>query len=360
MKLDLHGITRMYNDRAVVRDVTLSVGEGAFVALVGPSGAGKTTLLRIIAGLEPDYAGRLLIDGRDMTDVPARHRNIGFVFQNYALFRHLDVAENVAFGLRALRHGRRPSRATIRQRVQELLELVQVAELAARRPAQLSGGQRQRVALARALATEPALLLLDEPFGALDPMVRKDIRTWLRGLHDRLGLTSLFVTHDQAEAAELADRLAVLRGGRLVQVGSPTELDANPADPFVVHFLGDCVGFEGEVRDGRFHADTHDLAPFETDAEPGRAVALVRPYDLLMRHGGAARVLGSRALGGFVRVRVRTEHREIETLAPAGTPELPAGAAVSLQVRRAHVFPLARPPLETRSAPLNLQLDEEV
>jgi len=360
MTLELHAITRQYAGRAVVEDVSLTVGDGEFMALVGPSGAGKTTLLRIIAGLEPDYAGRLLIGGRDMTAVPARHRNIGFVFQNYALFRHLDVAENVAFGLRALPFGRRPSRATIRQRVADLLELVQVSELARRRPAQLSGGQRQRVALARALATEPSLLLLDEPFGALDPMVRKDIRTWLRGLHDRLGLTSVFVTHDQAEAAELADRLAVLRAGRLVQVGSPAELDANPADPFVVHFLGDCVRFEGAVRDGRFHADTPDLAPFETDAEPGRAVALVRPYDLLLRHGGAARALLSRALSGFVRVRVLTEHREIEVLAPAGTPDLPAGAAVSLQVRRAHVFPLAGPRSDQHAGPLNVQLDAAV
>ena len=360
MRLELHGITRRYADRAVVQDIALAVDDGEFLALVGPSGAGKTTLLRVIAGLEPDYSGRLLIGGRDMTHVPARHRNIGFVFQNYALFRHLDVAENVAFGLRALPAGKRPSRATIRERVAELLELVQVPELARRRPAQLSGGQRQRVALARALATEPGLLLLDEPFGALDQMVRKDIRTWLRGLHDRLGLTSLFVTHDQAEAAELADRLAVLHGGRLVQLGSPAELDAHPASPFVVHFLGECVRFEGEVCDGRFRPDADEITPIDTDVRPGRAVALVRPYDLLLHHGGAAQAIGSRASGGFVHVRVRTGRREIEVLAPAGTPELPVGAALSLRARRAHVFPLFGAPAELRPAPLPMPLNEKV
>ncbi len=360
MRLELYGISRRYADRAVVQDITITVAQGEFLALVGPSGAGKTTLLRIIAGLEPDYSGRLLIGGRDMTDVPARHRNIGFVFQNYALFRHLDVAENVAFGLRALPAGRRPSRATIRQRVHELLELVQVPELARRRPAQLSGGQRQRVALARALATEPGLLLLDEPFGALDPMVRKDIRSWLRSLHDRLGLTSVFVTHDQAEAAELADRLAVLHCGRLAQVGSPGELDAHPASPFVVHFLGECVRFEGEVRDGRFHPDADEIAPIETNIRPGRAVALVRPFDLLLGLGGAARAVGSRALGGFVHVRVQTGQREIEVLAPVGTAEMPAGTALSLHARRAHVFPLFGAPAEVPAVPLHVQQDEKV
>ena len=195
-----------------------------------------------------------------MAGVPARRRNIGFVFQNYALFRHMSVAENVAFGLRVQRPhgGGRRSRA----RVAELLELVQIPDLATRRPGQLSGGQQQRVALARALATAPKLLLLDEPFGALDPLVRKDIRSWLRALHARLGLTSIFITHDQAEAIELADRVAVMRGGRILQLGTPEELERSPADPFVFEFLGPTIRLEGEVRGGMMRAANLPVAPF--------------------------------------------------------------------------------------------------
>ncbi len=341
MKLELRGVTRLYGDRPAVRDVSLAVDEGSFLALLGPSGAGKSTLLRIIAGLEPAYSGQVRLNGQDMAGVPARQRNIGFMFQNYALFRHLSVAENVAFGLRVLPAGRRPSRATIRARVAELLDLVQVPELSTRRPAQLSGGQRQRVALARALATEPNLLLLDEPFGALDPMVRKDIRTWLRGLHDRLGLTSVFVTHDQAEAAELADRVAILRAGALEQVGTPADLETQPANPFVARFMGECVEFAGEVRDGMFRPDEAALAAFATSILPGRALALVRPYDLEITQtwNGAAAVLSCREAGGFTRVRVRLSIREVEVLAPAGTPPMTPGAALTLHARVAHVFP---------------------
>ena len=214
-----------------MRGIDLDVSKGEFLALVGPSGAGKTTLLRIIAGLKPNHSGDLRIGMRDVTHVPARARNIGFVFQNYALFAHMSVAENVAFGLRVRPRHRRPDRRAIAGRVRELLELVQVGDLAARRPAQLSGGQRQRVALARALAIEPELLLLDEPFGALDPLVRKEIRTWLRGLHDRLGLTSIMVTHDHGEAMEIADRIALLRDGALEQVGTPKNSSAARAMP---------------------------------------------------------------------------------------------------------------------------------
>jgi sulfate/thiosulfate transport system ATP-binding protein len=217
--------------------LTLSIGGGEFLALLGPSGSGKTTLLRVLAGLEFVNAGSIEIDGRPIQGVPARERRIGLVFQHYALFRHMTVARNVAFGLEVRPRRTRLSSATIRARVDELLTLMDIGELADRYPEQISGGQRQRVALARALAIEPTLLLLDEPFGALDAKVRRNLRHWLRALHDRMGLTSIFVTHDQAEALEMADRVAVLRAGRIEQVDTPQRLCAEPANEFVREFL---------------------------------------------------------------------------------------------------------------------------
>ncbi|MGZ9116824.1 MAG: sulfate/molybdate ABC transporter ATP-binding protein, partial [Methylocystis sp.] len=224
MSLVIEGLSKRFGGDAALNDVTLDVPPGGFLAIIGPSGSGKTTLLRILGGLERADEGRVTLEGVDWLSVPARHRRAGFVFQHYALFRHMTVAKNIGFGLKVRPFRSRPPRTEISRRVEELLALVQLEGLGGRYPAQLSGGQRQRVALARALAIEPKLLLLDEPFGALDAKVRKELRRWLRELHDRLGLTTIFVTHDQEEALDLADHVAVMHGGRIEQMGTPEEV----------------------------------------------------------------------------------------------------------------------------------------
>ena len=231
MSIEIQHIDKHFGSFHALRDVNLHINTGELIALLGPSGCGKTTLLRIIAGLETPDTGSILFSGEDTTDVHVRERNVGFVFQHYALFRHLTVFENVAFGLRVKPRGQRPSEAVIRDKVHRLLDLVQLDWLADRYPAQLSGGQRQRIALARALAVEPKVLLLDEPFGALDAKVRKELRRWLRRLHDELHVTSIFVTHDQEEALEVADRVVVINKGHIEQVGSPQEVWDQPASP---------------------------------------------------------------------------------------------------------------------------------
>jgi sulfate transport system ATP-binding protein len=234
MGIQVHGIGKRFGDFVALDNVDLSMRTGALTALLGPSGGGKSTLLRIIAGLEKPDTGSVEIDGEDATRLPPRRRNVGFVFQHYAAFTHLSVYRNVAFGLEI----RKRPRAEIRQRVHELLELVHLEQFADRLPAQLSGGQRQRMALARALAVEPKVLLLDEPFGALDAKVRKELRDWLRRLHDEVHVTTVFVTHDQEEALEVSDEIVVINGGRIEQVGKPDELYDKPANPFVMSFLG--------------------------------------------------------------------------------------------------------------------------
>lgn len=238
MSLKIERVTKRFGTVAAVNAVSLEVRPGEFMALLGPSGSGKTTLLRIVGGLELPEEGKIDFDGQDLTHVPARERRAGFVFQHYALFRHMTVAQNIAFGLDVRPMGKRPSRREIADRVDRLLKRMQLDGLGKRYPSQLSGGQRQRVALARALAIEPRILLLDEPFGALDAKVRKDLRQWLRALHDDLKLTTIMVTHDQDEALALADRVAVMNDGRIEQVGAPTEVIARPATPFVRDFLG--------------------------------------------------------------------------------------------------------------------------
>ncbi|MES2712162.1 MAG: ATP-binding cassette domain-containing protein [Pseudomonadota bacterium] len=281
MSVEIEGITRDFGTAAnpALRGVSLTMRQGEFIALLGPSGSGKTTLLRILAGLEFPDTGRVLIGGRDVAQVPARARNVGVVFQNYALFRHMSVFENVAFGLRVRPRAMRPAHAEIDRRVRELLALVQIPELAPRYPDQISGGQRQRVALARALAIEPQLLLLDEPFGALDALVRKDVRRWVRGLHDRLGLTSLLVTHDQEEAMEMADRVAVMDQGRIVQCDAPHLLLDAPASAFVARFVGDANRLEGVVRGERIIID--GLGAYGAAGLPdGDAEVFIRPGDV--------------------------------------------------------------------------------
>ena len=237
MSIEVRGIDKQFGSFRALDDVSLEFPSGELVALLGPSGCGKTTLLRIVAGLETADAGQVLFHGEDASDRHVRERQVGFVFQHYALFRHMSVFENIAFGLRVRPRGVRPPEAAIRRRVGELLDLVQLGSLADRYPAQLSGGQRQRVALARALAVEPKVLLLDEPFGALDAKVRKDLRRWLRRLHDELHITSIFVTHDQEEALEVADRVVLMNRGRVEQVATPQALVEHPETPFVEEFL---------------------------------------------------------------------------------------------------------------------------
>ena len=238
MSIQLTNVSKRFATFAAVDNVSLDVATGELVALLGPSGSGKTTLLRIIAGLETPDAGTVRFHGEDATDTDARERQVGFVFQHYALFGHMTIFENIAFGLRVRPRAQRLRESAIRDRVRTLLDLIQLDWIAERYPHQLSGGQRQRIALARALAVEPRVLLLDEPFGALDARVRQELRRWLRRLHDEVHVTSVFVTHDQEEALEVADRIVVTNHGRVVQVGTPDEVYDNPATPFVVEFLG--------------------------------------------------------------------------------------------------------------------------
>jgi sulfate transport system ATP-binding protein len=238
VSIQIRGVTKAFGRFLAVDDVSFTVAGGELFALLGPSGSGKTTLLRVIAGLETPDRGAVLLNGEDATDRNARDRGVGFVFQHYALFRHMTVFENVAFGLRVRPRSRRPPSNEIARRVHDLLTLVQLDYLADRYPKQLSGGQRQRVALARALAVEPKVLLLDEPFGALDANVRRELRRWLRRLHEEIRLTSVFVTHDQEEAFELADRVVIMNQGRIEQEGAPEEVRERPATPFIRNFLG--------------------------------------------------------------------------------------------------------------------------
>src|SRR6059058_1490471 len=250
MSIEIRNVSKKFGEFHALRDVSLDVRSGELIALLGPSGCGKTTLLRIIAGLETADAGSILFSGEDTTEVHVRERQVGFVFQHYALFRHMNVFENVAFGLRVKPRKERPSEDQIREKVKRLLELVQLDWIADRYPPQLSGGQRQRIALARALAVEPRVLLLDEPFGALDAKVRKELRRWLRQLHDELHVTSIFVTHDQEEALEVADQVVLMNKGRVEQLGAPSAVYNYPASPFVYGFLGNVNLFHGRVHEG--------------------------------------------------------------------------------------------------------------
>jgi sulfate/thiosulfate transport system ATP-binding protein len=281
MSIRAVNISKQFGNFQAVRNVSLDVNDGELVALLGPSGSGKTTLLRIIAGLEQPDSGSILLNDQDATSHSAAKRRVGFVFQHYALFRHMNVSENVAFGLQVQPREARLSRGEIKDRVQELLRLVQLESLANRYPTQLSGGQRQRVALARALAVQPSVLLLDEPFGALDAKVRKNLRRWLRRLHDEIHVTSVLVTHDQEEALEVADRVAIMNHGQFEQVGKPEEVYDHPATPFVFDFLGNVNLFHGRIEAGRASLGTLEWAASDHAAEwNGPAVGYVRPHDL--------------------------------------------------------------------------------
>ena len=355
MSIDVRGVSKAFDGTPVLRDVSLDIPEGELVALLGPSGCGKTTLLRVIAGLEQPDAGEVRHGGADVSARSARERNVGVVFQHYALFRHMTVAENVAFALRV----RRRPRAEVTARVDELLSLVQLDGLRGRFPHQLSGGQRQRVALARALATSPRILLLDEPFGALDARVRQELRRWLRRLHDGLHVTSVFVTHDQEEAFEVSDRVVLMNAGRVEQVGSPAHVFEEPASPFVMRFLGAVNVFQGRLDGGRAHVGGLELA---APGAEGRAPAhvYVRPHELEIHRAGvpgsfAARVERLVPLGAAVRielaapwhgrpVEVEVDLRRSEALA------LAPGDAVHLRPRRVRVFPANEAELDSLTA----------
>jgi len=321
MSIEARRITKTFGDFPALRDVSISVASGELVALLGPSGCGKTTLLRIIAGLEvPDPGGgQVLFEGNDVTYERAVERRVGFVFQHYALFRNMTVFENVAFGLRVKPRKQRLAEKAIRDRVRELLALIQLESQADRYPSQLSGGQRQRVALARALAIEPKVLLLDEPFGALDAKVRQDLRRWLRRLHDTVHVTSLLVTHDQEEALEVADRVVVMNRGRIEQTGTPDELFHNPASGFVMDFMGAVNLFHGRIESGKAVFGPLVLennSAVRTAADGQSAQLFVRPHELSIsrQHGSEpslrARVLRAHSAGPVVRVDLRTENGE--------------------------------------------------
>jgi sulfate/thiosulfate transport system ATP-binding protein len=315
MSISIRNVTKRFGQFLALDDVSVDVPEGSLIALLGPSGCGKTTLLRIIAGLEHPDEGTVLAREDDVTNRSARDRNIGFVFQHYALFRHLNVFENVAFALRV----RGWKNGAVKARVDELLSLVRLDGLENRLPAQLSGGQRQRVALARALAAQPRVLLLDEPFGALDAKVRQELRRWLRRLHDELHVTSIFVTHDQEEAFEVADRVVVMNRGRVEQIGTPEEIFDHPANAFVMDFLGNVNVFHGRIHDGKAFLGEAELPyPESAHLPPQSAQLYVRPHELdivsVPEGPGSlpARVVHINPIGSYIRVQIRLANTKSE------------------------------------------------
>jgi len=280
MSIEISRIKKSFGRTQVLNDISLDIPSGQMVALLGPSGSGKTTLLRIIAGLEHQSSGHIRFHGTDVSRLHARDRKVGFVFQHYALFRHMTVFDNIAFGLSVLPKRERPNASVIKQKVTQLLEMVQLAHLADRFPAQLSGGQKQRVALARALAVEPQILLLDEPFGALDAQVRKELRRWLRQLHEELKFTSVFVTHDQEEAMEVADRVVVMSQGHIEQADAPERVWREPETRFVLEFLGEVNRLHGTIRGSQFHVGAHRWPLGYAPAHQGPVDLFLRPWEV--------------------------------------------------------------------------------
>ncbi len=280
MSIEINHVTKYFDRTEVLHDVNLTVNSGEMMALLGPSGSGKTTLLRIIAGLEHQTEGKICFAGQDVSRLHARERKVGFVFQHYALFRYMTVFENIAFGLSVLPRRERPNKAAIDKKVTQLLEMIQLPHLAQRYPAQLSGGQKQRVALARALAVEPQILLLDEPFGALDAKVRTELRSWLRELHSELKFTSVFVTHDQQEAMEVADRIVIMGNGKIEQVGTPQQVWHTPESRFVLEFLGDVNHLQGEINGAQLQIAGYHLPLSVTPLYQGKVDVFLRPWEI--------------------------------------------------------------------------------
>ncbi|SMQ85370.1 sulfate transport system ATP-binding protein [Devosia lucknowensis] len=307
MEVRVQNVRKEFDRFPALHDVSLDIRSGELIALLGPSGSGKTTLLRLIAGLERPTAGRIFFGDTDASEKSVQERNIGFVFQHYALFRHMTILENVSFGLKVRPRSTRPPAGEIRRRAMELLDLVQLAGLEKRYPSQLSGGQRQRVALARALAIEPGVLLLDEPFGALDAQVRRELRKWLREIHDRTGHTTVFVTHDQEEALELADRLCVMSQGRIEQVGSPDSVYDDPSSPFVFGFIGESSELPVHLENGDVWVGDRPIGISQPGTVAGQQRLFFRPHDIELVEGGAALagvVASSRRVGGTRRVEL--------------------------------------------------------
>ena len=348
IRIDVENVGKSFGTFAALNDVSLTVEPGELLALLGPSGSGKTTLLRAIAGLAPAERGILRFNGEDATNLTLRQRRVGFVFQQYALFRHMTVFDNIAFGLRVRPRAERPKKAEITRRVKRLLTLVQLDGMEKRFPNQLSGGQRQRVALARALAIEPTVLLLDEPFGALDAKVRKELRRWLREIHRETGLTTIFVTHDQEEALELADRVVIMRGGEIEQVGTPSDIYDDPATPFVCEFLGDVTHVEVQIKDGEAEV-LGGLFPVHGEVRNGLADAYVRSYEIEIAgreqaSGVPAVVRAIRPYGGSVTVDLVLEGRTgvVEATIPRElfeVGEISVGQSIFVRATAARIFP---------------------
>jgi sulfate transport system ATP-binding protein len=346
MKIDVHAVSKSFGTFKALDNVSLNIASGELIALLGPSGSGKTSLLRIIAGLEWPDEGAIRFDGADALSLSVKERDVGFVFQHYALFRHMNVYDNIAFGLRVRPRKTRKSEDGIRARVEKLLDLVQIGSLASRYPTQLSGGQRQRVALARALAIEPKVLLLDEPFGALDAKVRKDLRRWLRDLHNELHVTSILVTHDQEEALEVADRVVVMGRGKIEQVGTPSDVYDAPASAFVHDFIGESVALPIEVENGAVRIGERRLALDAQGASAGPARLFVRPHDIEIAPPGSDAlqgvVLAIRRFGPTHRVDLQVAvaggHATVEAAIAAGhAPRV--GDVVGIIPERYRVFP---------------------
>ncbi|MES2077094.1 MAG: sulfate ABC transporter ATP-binding protein [Pseudomonadota bacterium] len=350
MTIEVRNIHKQFGDFTALNNVSLSFPAGELTALLGPSGCGKTTLLRIIAGLEHPDSGQVLLDAQDASARHVRERQVGFVFQHYALFKHMTVFENVAFGLRVKSRSERPSEEQIRRKVKDLLELVQLDWLADRYPPQLSGGQRQRIALARALAVEPRVLLLDEPFGALDAKVRKELRRWLRRLHDDLHVTSIFVTHDQEEALEVADQVVLMNKGNVEQIGSPAEVYNHPASPFVYGFLGNVNMFHGRVHEGVMATgDVSFDVPDHDGVQDSKGIAYVRPHDLEIdrytpgAEGIIVKLRRAHAIGPLAQLDLeRTDNAELIEAVMSNERfshlHLKEGETLVVRPKRLHVF----------------------
>ena len=343
MEIRVQNVRKEFSRYPALHDVSLDIRSGELIALLGPSGSGKTTLLRLIAGLEAPTAGRIFFGAEDASSKSVQERNVGFVFQAYALFRNMTILENISFGLKVRPRATRPPRAEIRRRALELLDLVQLSGLEQRYPQQLSGGQRQRVALARALAIEPGVLLLDEPFGALDAQVRKELRKWLREIHDRTGHTTVFVTHDQEEALELADRLVVMSQGTIEQVGTPDEVYDRPNSPFVFGFIGESSGLPVEVANGEIWAGERPLGLPAPELPAGPALLYFRPHDVEIVADGpglSGVVEAARRVGGTRRVELElgADRQRVEVDLPF---DHPAGekSRIGFRPRRWRVYP---------------------
>jgi len=343
--IEVKNIVKKFGAFAALDNVDLKVDSGELLALLGPSGSGKTTLLRIIAGLDWPDAGEVLFDGESALAHGASERQVGFVFQHYALFRHMTVFENVAFGLRVQPRTVRKSEASIRARVKELLDLVQLDWLSNRYPSQLSGGQRQRIALARALAIEPRILLLDEPFGALDAKVRKELRQWLRSLHSEIHVTSIFVTHDQEEALEVANRVVVMDKGRIEQIGTPGEVYDHPATAFVHGFIGESIVLPVDISDGCVRLGGKALNIAANGAASGASKLFVRRHDMQIGPAGSGALEGAvqrvRSFGPIQRAEIALSAGECATVIEIDAPrdrELQTGDIIGLQPRRYRIF----------------------